>query len=85
MIVFQLLSVSIVRWLANSRAKKEADKHHKHYEKPKDNTAFMTYGMTAFIGVIMLSWPTALSLYYCIYSVINIVKTIVIDKMSHKD
>ncbi len=85
MIVFQLLSVSIVRWLANSRAKNEAEKHHKHYEKPKDNTTFMTYGMTAFIGVIMLSWPTALSLYYCIYSVINIVKSIVIDKMSHKD
>lgn len=85
MIVFQLLSVSIVRWLSNSRAKKEADKKHKHYEKPADSTVFMTYGMTAFIGVIMLSWPTALSLYYLIYSVINIIKTFVIDRLSHKE
>lgn len=85
MIVFQLLSVSIVRWLANSRAKKEAEKKHKHYEKPADSTVFMTYGMTAFIGVIMLSWPTALSLYYLIYSVINIIKSIVIDRLSHKE
>lgn len=85
MICFQLLSITIVKWLANRRAKMEADKKHKHYEKPKDNTVFMTYGMTAFIGVIMLSWPTALSLYYCIYSVINIIKSIVIDKISHKE
>lgn len=85
MIVFQLLSVSIVRWLSTSRAKKEAEKKHKHYEKPADSTVFMTYGMTAFIGVIMLSWPTALSLYYLIYSVINIIKSIAIDKLSHKE
>lgn len=85
MVVFQLLSVSIVRWLSNSRAKKEAEKKHKHYEKPADSTVFMTYGMTAFIGVIMLSWPTALSLYYLIYSVINIIKSFAIDRLSHKE
>ena len=45
----------------------------------------MTYGMVAFIAVIMLSWPIALSLYYLIYSVINIAKTIIIDRLTHKE
>ncbi len=85
MIVFQFVSVGCVRWIQQYRAKKEADKRHKHYEKPQDQTAVMTYAMVAFIAVIMMSWPTALSLYYMIYSIINIIKTIVIDRLSHKE
>ncbi len=85
MIVFQFISVGITRWLSTSRAKKEAEKRHKHYEKPADTMALTTYGMVAFIAIIMLSWPTALSLYYMIYSVINIGKTLIIDKLSHKE
>ena len=74
-----------MRWLQQYRAKKDAEKKHKSYSKPADNTALMTYGMVAFIAVIMLSWPIALSLYYLIYSVINIAKTIIIDKLTHKE
>ena len=85
MIIFQFVSVGIMRWIQQSRAKKDAEKKHKHYSKPADNTAFMTYGMVAFIAVIMLSWPTALSLYYLIYSVINIAKTIIIDRLTHRE
>lgn len=85
MIVFQFLSVSITRWLTEARAKKEADKHHKHYEKPANQNVMMTYGMVIFIAIIMVSWPTALSLYYCISSVVNIIKTLAIDKMTHKE
>lgn len=85
MIVFQFISVALPRWLQISRGKKEADKHHKHYEKPANQNAMMTYGMVIFIAIIMVSWPTALSLYYLIYSSINIIKTLVIDKMTHKE
>lgn len=85
MIVFQFVSVGITRWLSESRAKKQAEKHHKHYEKPANQNAMMTYGMVIFIAVIMISWPTALSLYYLISSAVNIIKTLAIDKMTHKE
>ena len=64
--------------------KKEAEKHHKHYEEPKNPNAMMTYGMVIFIAFIMISWPTALSLYYCISSVVNIIKTIVMQIIADK-
>ena len=85
MIVFQLLSLKAPQWIANYRGKKEADKHHKTYKKPADQNIFMSYGMVLVIGFAMLTWPTALSLYYLIYSLINIIKTLVIDKLTHKE
>jgi len=85
MIVLQFLSIRIPTLIAEIRGKKEAEKHHKRYEKPQQQNVVMTYGMLVMIGFIMLSWPTALSLYYCIVSLVNIVKTIVIDKMTHKE
>ncbi|MDO4500319.1 MAG: YidC/Oxa1 family membrane protein insertase [Erysipelotrichaceae bacterium] len=85
MIAAQFVSTGIIRWTQEARAKKEAEKRHKHYEKQPNSQAMMTYGMVGLIAVIMISWPTALSLYYLIYSVINIVKTIVIDKLTHKE
>ena len=85
MIILQFVSTSIPRWVQIAREKKEAELHHKHYEKPANPNGLMMYSMVVFIGIIMLSWPTALSLYYAIYSCINIVKTIVIDKITHKN
>ncbi|MBR2577768.1 MAG: YidC/Oxa1 family membrane protein insertase [Erysipelotrichaceae bacterium] len=85
MIVMQFVSISMPRWLSIRKGKMEADRHHKTYEKPAQQNSFMMYGMIVFIGVIMLSWPAALSLYYCIYSVVNIGKTLLIDNMMHKE
>ncbi|MBQ0036155.1 MAG: membrane protein insertase YidC [Firmicutes bacterium] len=86
MIITQFLSIKTPTWLAEYRGKQEADAHHKTYKKPQQNqNVFMTYGMLLMIAFIMLSWPTALSLYYVIYSIINICKTLVIDKLTHKD
>lgn len=85
MIVFQFISVMMPQYLNKKRAKREAEIHHKHYEEPKQANAGMTYGMVAFIAFIMISWPTALSLYYMIYSVINIVKTYALQKISEKE
>ena len=85
MVAFQFISIKIGQWVANYRAKQEADKHHKSYQKPKDQNAMMTYSMLAMVAFAMFSCPTALSLYYCIYSVINIAKTLVIDKITHKE
>jgi YidC/Oxa1 family membrane protein insertase len=85
MIVFQVISMKIPQWLAQYHGKKEADRHHKSYQKPENPNAMMTYGMLAMVAFAMYSLPTALSLYYCIYSIVNILKTIVIDKMTHKE
>ena len=84
MIAFQFLSIKIGQWLAEYRGKKEADAHHKTYQKPQQQNQMMTYAMLAMIAFAMYSCPTALSLYYCIYSFINVVKTIVIDRITHK-
>ena len=45
----------------------------------------MTYGMLAMVAVAMFSIPSAVGLYYCISSIVNIAKTLVIDQMTHKE
>ena len=85
MLVFQIISMKIPQWIAERRARQEAEKHHKSYQKPQNPNAMMTYGMMAMIAFAMYSLPTALSLYYCIYSIVNIIKTLVIDKMTHRE
>lgn len=85
MIVTQFISMKVSQWLAEYRGKKEADKHHKTYKKPQQQNMGMMYGMLAMIAFAMLSWPTALSLYYCIYSLVNIIKTVVVDALTHKE
>ena len=85
MIISQFVSIKTSMWLAEYHGKQEADKHHKTYKKPENQNAAMTYGMLAMVAFAMYSCPTALSLYYCIYSIVNIVKTLVIDKMTHKE
>ena len=85
MIVMQFVSISIPKWLQEYRGRKEAEKRHKTYEKPATQNAMMMYSMVAFIAIIMLSWPAALSLYYCIYSIVNIAKTVIIDQLMQKD
>ena len=84
MLVFQFLSIALPRFLANRRAKMEAEKHHRHYEKTPDQNAVMSYSMILFIGFIMLQWPSALSLYYLIYSIVMIIRTLLTDYLSHR-
>ena len=85
MVVSQFISIKIPQWLANKHGQEEAEKHHKTYKKPENQNAGMTYAMLAMVAFAMFSIPTALSLYYCISSIVNIVKTLVIDKMTHRE
>ncbi len=84
MLLAQLASILVPKLLAQAKAKKEAELHHRRYEKPQEANPMMTYGMIIFIGVLMLSWPTALSLYYLIFSIVNIIKTLAINKLMQK-
>lgn len=84
MIIAQILSVTLPNILNTRRLKKEADLHHKHFEKPQQPNAAMTYGMVVFIAFIMLNWPCALSLYYVITSCVQIIKTLILNKITEK-
>lgn len=85
MVCCQFVAIKIPQWLAEKHGKEEAEKHHKTYKKPENQNQGMTYGMLAMVAFAMFSIPTALSLYYCISSIVNIVKTLVIDKMTHRE
>ncbi|MBR4422184.1 MAG: membrane protein insertase YidC [Erysipelotrichaceae bacterium] len=85
MVVCQFVSIKLPQLLANKHGKEEADKHHKTYQPPQNQNQMMTYSMLAMVAVVMYSCPTALSLYYCISSIVNIFKTLIIDKMTHKE
>lgn len=84
MVVCQFISIKIPQWLAEKHGREEAEKHHKTYKKPENQNQAMTYGMLAMVAFAMFSIPTAVSLYYCISSLVNIAKTLIIDKMTHK-
>ncbi len=85
MLILQFLSISLPRWLSERRAKAEAERHHRHYEKPANQNMMMSYSMLIFIGVLMINWPSALTLYYCIYSAVNVIKTFVVDGLTNKE
>ncbi len=85
MVISQFISIKVPQWLAEKHGREEADKHHKTYKKPENQNAMMTYGMLGMVAIAMFSIPTAVSLYYCISSIVNIIKTLVIDKMTHKE
>ena len=85
MVASQFVAIKIPQWLAEKHGREEAEKHHKTYKKPENQNQGMTYGMLAMVAFAMFSIPTALSLYYCISSIVNIAKTLVIDKMTHRE
>lgn len=85
MVLCQFLSIKLPQILANKHGREEAEKHHKTYQKPENQNMMMTYSMLLMIAFVMYSCPTALSLYYCISSIVNIAKTLIIDKMTHKE
>ncbi len=74
MIVTQFLSMKLPQMLAKKR--QEKIRKGRPDEKPPANPqAAMTYGMLAMIGFLAVNWPTAMSLYWMITSIVNIAKT----------
>ena len=84
MIVAQFGSMMLPQMLSKYRAKKAAEKAHKPY-RPASNPANSTmYMMMIFITVIAVGWPTAMSFYWMISSLVNIVKTLLVDYISNR-
>ena len=86
MILVQLLSMRVPTWLSERRAKLEAEKHLRTYRKPEGQNNMMTsmIVMVVFISILMLNWPTAMSLYYLVSSLTMILKNVLIDSIIAK-
>ena len=79
--VCQFLSMSIPQMIQKKKAAAEAAKHHRRPEEPSTQGKFMQYYMLVMICVIGIMWPAAMSLYWAISSCVNIVKTLVVQKI----
>lgn len=80
--VCQFFSMQLPQMLAKKKAEEEAAKHHrKPAEASNSQTKMMQYYMLAMILVFGLMWPAAMSVYWAIYSMVTIVKTLLVQKI----
>ena len=84
MIGCQALSTMIPMWITKKKAEQDAEKHHKKPEPVSNTNKMMQYYMIAMIAVFGLMWPAAMSLYWAINSIVNIVKTLLVQKYIDK-
>ena len=79
----QFLSMMLPQLINKKKAEAEAAKHHR---KPQNTSAssqtkFMQYYMVGLIMIFGLMWPAAMSVYWTIYSLVNIAKTLIVQKI----
>ena len=80
--VCQYFSKQLPQILAKKKAQEEAEKHHrKPAETGNSQSKMMQYYMLAMIMVFGLMWPAAMSVYWAIYSLVTIVKTLLVQKI----
>jgi YidC/Oxa1 family membrane protein insertase len=81
----QYASMMLPQYLAKKKAKEEADKHHrKAPEAAGAQSKMMQYYMLVMILAFGLMWPAAMSVYWTIYSLVTIVKTLLVQKIIDK-
>ena len=80
--VCQFFSMQLPQMLAKKKAEEDAAKHHR---KPANTNSaqnkMMQYYMLAMILVFGLMWPAAMSVYWAIYSLVTILKTLLVQKI----
>ncbi|HAE15116.1 MAG TPA: preprotein translocase YidC [Erysipelotrichaceae bacterium] len=79
--VCQYFSMMIPQKLARKKAEEEAARHHKKAPEQNSQSQMMQYYMMAMILVFGLMWPAAMSVYWTIYSLVNIAKTFIVQKI----
>jgi YidC/Oxa1 family membrane protein insertase len=79
--VCQYFSMQLPQMLAKKKAEEEAAKHHRKPAEPSNQNKMMQYYMLAMILVFGLMWPAAMSVYWAIYSLVTIVKTLLVQKI----
>ncbi len=81
----QFGSMMLPQYLQKKKAKQEAEKHHrKPVESSSKQAQMMQYYMMGMILIFGLMWPTAMSLYWAINSLVNIVKTLAVQSLIDK-
>lgn len=78
--VCQYFSMAIPQLIQKKKAQAEAEKHHTKPEKPSKTNQMMQYYMMIMVMVFGLMLPSAMSLYWAINSIVNIVKTLLVQK-----
>ena len=81
--ICQFVSMMLPQMINKKKAEEEATKHHR---KPQDTSLnsqskFMQYYMVGLILIFGLMWPAAMSVYWTIYSLVNIAKTLIVQKI----
>lgn len=80
--VCQYFSMQLPQMLAKKKAEEEAAKHHRKPEVAQNQQSkMMQYYMLVMILVFGLMWPAAMSVYWAIYSIVTIVKTLLVQKI----
>ena len=82
MIISQFMSTKISMWLAEK--KRKSARNYKAYadkgNRQSSQQNVMTISLLAMVGVLGFGWPIAMSVYWLINSVINILKTVYVQK-----
>lgn len=85
MAVCQILSMRLPQMIQKKKAEEEAAKHHRKPEIPENKSMkFMQIYMVAMILMFGLMWPSAMALYWAINSLVNVVKTLIVQKVIDK-
>ena len=79
----QYVSMMLPQKLSKKRAEAEAAKHHRRPDAPANSSQqkMMQIYMLVMILVFGLMWPAAMSVYWTIYSLVTIVKTLIVQKI----
>ena len=90
MAVLYFLSMQIPMLITKQKAKKEAAKHHRKPDETKNPMGNMMYYMMIPILVLSIMWPTGMTIYWIISSLVIILRTLLvqyvfIDKLQNKD
>ena len=77
--ICQFLSMWVPQHFAKVKAEKIAAKHHRKPEPVKQSKFMQIYMMIMILG-FGLMWPTAMTVYWTINSIVNILKTVLVQK-----
>lgn len=84
MAICQFFSMYTPQLIQKRRAEREAAKHHRKPEKTGNQQKFMQIYMMVMILAFGMMWPSAMSLYWAINSLVNIVKTLIVQTFIDK-
>jgi YidC/Oxa1 family membrane protein insertase len=85
MVFCQFLSMYVPQYLSKKRAEREAAKHHRRPEDTSNKQQkVMQIYMIVMVAVFGLTLPTAMALYWTCSSLVNVVKTILVQKYIDK-